>query len=90
MQVPQSQVTTCPSDLEPGYYGYGQKHSSSGNPPHWVDAIFAKDSMNSDSMVQATPPTSSSDTVAGTRAPQGATKYHHAEYSAKDKPSLEN
>ena len=65
-------------------------YSSSGNPPRWVDAILANNSMNSDSTVQATPPASLSDAVADTHAPQGATECHYAEHSSeKDKPSPE-
>ena len=40
IQVHKARVTPCPSVFQAGYYWYGNRRSSPGRPPRWVDRLL--------------------------------------------------
>ena len=61
IQVHQSEVMVCPSDVEPGHDWYRRKHNSSGKPPQWINTMLRKYSGDPDRVDWETSPSSQSD-----------------------------
>jgi len=40
IQVHQTRVTPCPDEFPAGHYWYGDRRSSPGRPPRWVDRLL--------------------------------------------------
>ena len=54
IKVHQSRVQMCPFNLPAGYYWYGQKRTSPGRPPKWVEQLLTKgtgDEQNGDAPI---------------------------------------